>query len=96
MYLIFFRYDETQDLYTPTQAGQNIVPTDVVDKVIPVSENVCRQFEKVYYKDGKLKVREGMTLLSNSQLDKADEESIKDVGVPFETEEKNNIVEVEF
>lgn len=93
MYLIFFRYDKENDEYLPTNAGSDIVPTDVVDKVLPVTENVCRQFEKVYYKDGKLKVREGMKLLSDQELDEADLQSISDVGVPFKLEE-NNIVEV--
>src|SRR5699024_12135083 len=67
MHLIFFRYDKESDEYLPTDAGQDIVPTGVVDKVLPVSVNVCRQAEKVYYKDGKLRVREGMKLLSDAE-----------------------------
>ena len=94
MHLIFFRYDKESDEYLPTDAGQDIVPTGVVDKVLPVSVNVCRQAEKVYYKDGKLRVREGMKLLSDAELDKADAQSIADVGVPFKIE-PDNIVEVE-
>ena len=93
MHLIFFRYNEESDEYTPVQAGEDIVPTDVVDKVLPVKRNVCRQFEKVYFKDGKLKVRDGVELLSNKELDEADLQSIADVGVPFKMEE-NNVVEV--
>lgn len=93
MHLIFFRYDETADSYYPIQAGKDIVPTDVIDKVVPVERHISRQFEKVYYKDGKLKVRDGMKLLSNKELDEVDLQSIADVGVPFNMEE-NNIVEV--
>lgn len=93
MHLIFFRYDKENDVYLPTDAGPDIVPTGVVDKVLPVSENVSRQAEKVYYKDGKLRVREGMKLLSDAELDAVDLQSISDVGVPFKLEE-NNIVEV--
>lgn len=95
MHLIFFRYNKESEEYTPVQAGEDIVPTGIVDKVLPVNSNVCRQFEKVYYKDGKLKVRDGMKLLSNKELDEADLQSIADVGVPFKLEE-NNVVEVEF
>lgn len=96
MNLIFFRYDEKEDVYIPMQAGTNIVPTSVIDKVLPVSENVMRQFEKVIYKDGKLLVRDGMKLLSDEELDKQDEKSfdIENMGSPFVVEE-NEIVEVE-
>ena len=87
------RYDETADSYYPIQAGEDIVPTDVIDKAVPVERHISRQFEKVYYKDGKLKVRDGMKLLSNKELDEADLQSIADVGVPFNMEEKN-VVEV--
>lgn len=96
MNLIFFRYDEKEDVYIPMQAGTDIVPTSVVDKVLPVSENVMRQFEKVIYKNGKLLVREGMELLSDADLDEQDRKSldIENMGSPFVVEE-NEIVEVE-
>lgn len=94
MYLIFFRYDSAEDEYTPIQAGQDIVPVGVVDKVLPVSSNVCRQFEKVYFKDGKLRLRDGMELLSDEELDELDQKSIEDVGVPF-TPINEEVTEVE-
>lgn len=96
MNLIFFRYDEKEDVYIPMQAGTNIVPTSVVDKVLPVSSNVMRQFEKVIYKNGKLLVREGMELLSDADLDEQDRKSfdIENMGSPF-LDEENQIVEVE-
>ena len=94
LYLIFFRYDSEEDVYTPIQAGQDIVPVGVVDKVLPVSSNVCRQFEKVYFKDGKLRLRDGMELLSDEELDELDRKSIEDVGVPF-TPINDEITEVE-
>lgn len=91
MHLIFFKYSEKTDAYYPTQAGFNIVPNGVVDKVLPVDSNVCRQFEKVYFKNGKLRVRESMTLLNDSDLDAQDLRSIADVGVPFENTEENTV-----
>ena len=94
MYLIFFRYDSEKEEYTPIQAGQDIVPTGVVAKVLPVSSNVCRQYEKVYYKDEKLRLREGMELLSDEDLDELDRKSIEDVGVPF-TPIEDEVTEVE-
>lgn len=94
MYLIFFRYDSAEDEYTPIQAGQDTVPVGVVDKVLPVSSNVCRQFEKVYFKDGKLRLRDGMDLLSDAELDELDRKSIEDVGVPF-TPINEEVTEVE-
>lgn len=57
-YIILFKYDEDSKIYLPIQAGRGVVPNDSFDKVLPVQEHVAFQFEKLYFSDGSLKVRE--------------------------------------
>ena len=57
-YIILFKYDENSQIYLPVQAGRGVVPNDSFDKVLPVQEHVAFQFEKLYFSDGSLKVRE--------------------------------------
>ena len=57
-YIILFKYDEDSQIYLPVQAGRGVVPNDTFDKVLPVQEHVAFQFEKLYFSDGSLKVRE--------------------------------------
>lgn len=61
--------------YEIIQAGANIVPTDEFDKVLPTTEQIARQPEKVYFDGEKLKLREGERLKTIDELNE-DEESI--------------------
>lgn len=69
--------------YYIVQAGCNMVPTDELDKVLPVEERVARQADKLIYDGKKLKVQEGETLLSleelNAQVDSPLEKDLIDV-----------------
>lgn len=56
--------------YYIVQAGCNMVPTDELDKVLPVEEHVARQADKLVYNGEKLKVKEGETLLTVEELNK--------------------------
>ena len=55
--------------YFIVQSGSNIVPTEDFDKVIPTTEKIARQSDKVYFDGQKLKVKDGETLLSMEELD---------------------------
>lgn len=55
--------------YFIVQSGSNIVPTEDFDKVIPTTEKIARQSDKVYFDGQKLKVKDGETLLSVEELD---------------------------
>lgn len=54
--------------YYIVQAGSDIVPTEDFDKVLPTTERIARQSEKVYFDGEKLKLKEGETLLSVEEL----------------------------
>ena len=55
--------------YFIVQSGSNIVPTEDFDKVIPTTEKIARQSDKVYFDGQKLKFKDGETLLSVEELD---------------------------
>ncbi|PTF20427.1 hypothetical protein BUY42_00150 [Staphylococcus devriesei] len=65
-WLLFLKYID--DKYHIVQAGSDIVPTEPFDKVLPTTEKVARQSEKVYFDGEKLKLKEGETLLSVEEL----------------------------
>lgn len=54
--------------YEIAQAGGNIVPTEAFDKVLPTTERIARQHEKVYFDGEKLKLKEGQELLTVEEL----------------------------
>lgn len=54
--------------YEIIQAGSDIVPTQSYDKVLPTTERIARQPEKVYFDGEKLNVKENETLLSIEEL----------------------------
>lgn len=66
MWLLFMKY--TNDEYSIVQAGYNIVPTQDYDKVLPTTEKIARQSDKVCFDGEKLKLKEGETLLSVEEL----------------------------
>lgn len=65
-WLLFLKYIDGE--YQIMQAGSDIVPTEPFDKVLPTTEKVARQSEKVYFDGEKLKLKEGETLLSVEEL----------------------------
>ncbi|MDU0439432.1 hypothetical protein [Staphylococcus haemolyticus] len=76
MWVLFLKLID--DEYQIMQAGYNLVPTQVYDKVIPTTEKVVRNVDKVYFDGTKLKVIEGETL--------DDVEDLKVANVDVETE----------
>ncbi|MGA4513359.1 hypothetical protein ACPAY5_00585 [Staphylococcus caledonicus] len=50
-------------------AGCDLVPNKAYDKVLPTTEKIARQSDKVYFDGQKLKVKDGETLLSVEELD---------------------------
>ena len=57
------------------QAGYNVVPTVQLDAVLPVREHVAKQFDKLEYVDGKLRVKKGETLMSEEEYKKYESEN---------------------
>lgn len=76
MWVLFLKLID--DEYQIMQAGYNLVPTQVYDKVIPTTEKVVMNVDKVYFDGTKLKVIEGETL--------DDVEDLKVPSVDVETE----------
>lgn len=56
------------DKYVIEDAGFNIIPQKEYDKILPTTERVAKQIEKIYYDGEKLKLKEGETLLSLEEL----------------------------
>ncbi|MGP5095722.1 hypothetical protein [Staphylococcus equorum] len=54
--------------YVIVQGGANIVPTQEYDKVLPTTERIARQIDKVYFDGGNLKIKEGEKLLTVDEL----------------------------
>ena len=81
--------------YMWADAGKNIVVTNQYDKVLPVREHVARQVDKLFFDGEKLKLKEGETLLSKTQLDQAQYESDLQNGLVVD-EPQSQIMEVEF
>lgn len=65
-WLLFLKYID--DKYHIVQAGSDIVPTEDFDKVLPTTERIARQSDKVYFDGEKLKLKDGETLLSVEEL----------------------------
>nr|WP_263313606.1 hypothetical protein [Mammaliicoccus sp. Marseille-Q6498] len=54
--------------YKIIQAGSDIVPTQEYDKVLPTTEQIARQSDKVCFDGEKLILKNGMELLSVDEL----------------------------
>lgn len=65
--------------YVIEQAGSNLVPNKEYDKVLPTTERIARQADKVYFDGEKLQIKEGVVLLTVEELDFQEEQL---VGVP--------------
>mgnify|MGYP001508375625 FL=1 len=62
--------------YEIVQAGANIVPTEAFDKVLPTTERIARQSEKIYFDGEKLKLKDEETLLTVEELNEKISEPI--------------------
>lgn len=65
--------------YVIEQAGSNLVPNKEYDKVLPTTEQIARQSDKVYFDGEKLQLKEGAALLTVEELDMQEEQLI---GIP--------------
>lgn len=79
------------DEYVIEDAGFNIIPQKEYDKILPTTERVAKQIEKIYYDGEKLKLKEGETLLSEEELNNRKEPLLKAV----KNEEKPVIYDID-
>lgn len=75
-WLLFLKY--IGDKYHIVQAGSDIVPTEDFDKVLPTTERIARQSDKVYFDGEKLKLKDGETLLSVEELNELKESPLEE------------------
>lgn len=64
---------KTEEGYFIEQSGSNIVPEKEYDKVLPTTERIARQADKVYFDGDKLQIKEGKELLSVEQLNELEQ-----------------------
>lgn len=76
-WLLFLKYIDGE--YHIVQAGSDIVPTEPFDKVLPTTEKVARQSDKVYFDGEKLKLKDGETLLSVEELNELKESPLEEI-----------------
>lgn len=74
-WLLFLKYID--DKYHIVQAGSDIVPAEDFDKVLPTTERIARQSDKVYFDGEKLKLKDGETLLSVEELNELKESPLE-------------------
>lgn len=75
-WLLFLKYIDGE--YYIVQAGSNIVPTEKFDKVLPTTERIARQSDKVYFDGEKLNLKDGETLLSVEELNELKESPLEE------------------
>lgn len=75
-WLLFLKYVDGE--YYIVQAGSNIVPTEEFDKVLPTTERIARQSDKVYFDGEKLKLKDGEILLSVEELNELKESPLEE------------------
>lgn len=76
-WLLFLK--NIDDKYHIVQAGSDIVPTEDFDKVLPTTERIARQSDKVYFDGEKLKLKDGETLLSVEELNELKESPLEQI-----------------
>lgn len=79
--------------YEIFQSGANIVPTEEYDKVLPTTEKIARQYDKIYFDGERLNVKDGETLLSIEELNYIRDE--KDKVNTDQQEKMKNIYDIE-
>ncbi|HEC2155306.1 hypothetical protein [Staphylococcus delphini] len=70
-WLLFLNYENGK--YHIKQAGSNLVPSEAYDKVLPTTEKIARQPEKVYFDGEQLRLKEGAELLTIDELNRRDD-----------------------
>lgn len=88
-WLLFLKYENGK--FEIKQAGSNIVPTEAYDKVLPTTERVARQSEKVYFDGESLQLKDGEQLLSLEELN----QSLHDNEVAFDKIQPQEIYDVQ-
>ncbi|MDK9853120.1 hypothetical protein [Staphylococcus equorum] len=63
-------------------AGCDLVPNKAYDKVLPTTEKIARQADKVYFDGGKLRVKDNEVLSSIEELNKVLKEGDTEVAIP--------------
>lgn len=72
-------------------AGCDLVPNKAYDKVLPTTERIARQADKVYFDGEKLKVKDNEVLSSLEELNKV----FKEEGNDFTTPENATVYDIE-
>lgn len=72
-------------------AGCDLVPNKAYDKVLPTTEKIARQADKVYFDGEKLRVKDNETLYSLEELNKV----LKEEGNDFTTPENAAVFDIE-
>lgn len=67
---------KTEEGYFIEQAGSNLVPNKEYDKVLPTTERIARQADKVYFDGEKLQLKEGAALLTVEELNFQEEQLV--------------------
>lgn len=84
--------------YVEKYAGSNIVPTENIDKVIQVPEEIAKQSHKFYFDGNKLIRKENQYIMTLEQLKEFDAQSEIELwgGVPphFQGESKTEEIEI--
>lgn len=75
-WVLFLKYINNK--YIIVRAGSNIVPTEEYDKVLPTTEKIARQSDKVYFDGEKLKLKDGEKLLSVEELNELKESPLEE------------------
>lgn len=69
-WLLFLKWDS--EGYQIIESGSNIVPTEEYDKVLPTTERIARQSDKVFFDGESLKLKEGEVLKSIDELNQVE------------------------
>ncbi|UXR51027.1 hypothetical protein [Staphylococcus simulans] len=90
-WLLFLRLDDEGN-FNIVQAGSDIVPTQSFDKVLRTTEQVARQANKVYFDGTNIRLKQGETLLTVGELNKALVDEIPDVREEYSEPEVYDVV----
>lgn len=90
-WLLFLRLDDEGN-FNIVQAGSDIVPTQSFDKVLRTTEQVARQANKVYFDGTNIRLKQGETLLTVDELNKALSDEIPDVREEYSEPEVYDVV----
>lgn len=90
-WLLFLKLDDEGN-FNIVQAGSDIVPTQSFDKVLRTTEQVARQANKVYFDGTNIRLKQGETLLTVDELNKALKDEIPDVREEYSEPEVYDVV----